>query len=79
MKLSEKYKDKFASQIIGRGTQYFKSGVISKCFKTEDEYISKVAGSYGEEYTIKIKAITFMIAIWVLLLESVLMDSKLNR
>lgn len=57
MKLSEKYKDRFAPQIIGRGVQYFKDGEVSKCFKTEDGYISKVAGSYGEEYTIKIKEV----------------------
>ena len=57
MKLSEKYKERFSPQIIARGVKYFNDGNVIKCFKMKDGYVSKVAGSYGEEYTVIIKEV----------------------
>lgn len=55
MKLSEKYKNMFESQIISRGREYFKNDEVIRCLKTDEGYISKVNGNYGNEYTVKIE------------------------
>jgi len=51
--LTEKYKNEFESQIIYRGKDYFKNGLVKRCIKTPDGYIAKVIGN--SEYNVKIK------------------------
>ena len=53
-KIIEELKKEFAPQIINRGIAYYNEGKVLKCFKTSDGYISKVRGSYGNEYVVKI-------------------------
>lgn len=54
-KLIKKYEDLFEKQIIYRGKEYHQNGMVRKVFKSGNTYISKVAGSYRNEYTIHIE------------------------
>ncbi len=54
-KLVNKYEDLFEKQIIYRGKEYHKNGMVRKVFKSENTYIAKVAGTYRNEYTIHIE------------------------
>lgn len=53
-KVIEELKNKFTPQIRNRGIAYYNEGKVLKCFKTTEGYISKVRGSYGNEYVVKI-------------------------
>jgi len=51
--LTEKFENEFESQIIYRGKDYYKRGLVNRCLKTPDGYFAKVIGN--SEYNVKIK------------------------
>jgi len=51
--LSDKFEDEFESQIIYRGKDYYKKGLVKNCIKTPDGYTAKVIGN--SEYNVKIR------------------------
>lgn len=48
-----KYKNLFAPQIIYRGDEYYRHGHITKCFKSNNNFFSKVIGT--DDYTVRIE------------------------
>lgn len=54
-KFAEKYQELFENQIIYRGKEYFKNNKVQKVFKFDKGYVSKVSGSYNNEYTVHIE------------------------
>ena len=51
--LTEKFEDEFESQIIYRGKDYYRKGLVKRCLKTPEGYRAKVIGN--SEYNVKIK------------------------
>ena len=42
--LTEKFEDEFESQIIYRGKDYYRKGLVKRCLKTPEGYRAKVIG-----------------------------------
>lgn len=47
--------DDFSNVIKERGKEYYNSGNILTCYKSNDIYYAKVEGSYNEEYNVSIE------------------------
>ena len=53
-KLTDKYEYLFEKQIIYRGNEYYQIDRVTSVIKAGNRYIAKVAGSYDNDYTVRI-------------------------